>query len=308
MATEFPESSRLHSTRQRLRAILFPRTEQDRERRRILSMLVPFFSLAFVAAFVPLVTMVLTTVSESRFEVSGFTLEAWRSLLTDPLYLEVAWNTLWFAAATTIASVFIAVIVAHSLQKYDLPGKSVLVAIISFPISLPGIVVAFMIIVLLGRQGLLTNAAAFFTGGDPITMATATSIFGLFLGYLFSLIPRSTMVMRATYGEINRKAEEAARALGAGPLETFYYVTLPEIRPGIVAAIILTFRTALAIFGTVLVLKSLVVVTLRIDMELGSAGGFNIQLASAIGVIFFVFSLLFTFVGLKYTSAEVVEI
>ena len=308
MATEFPESSRLRSTRQRVRDTLFPQTERDRERRRILSMLVPFFSLAFVAAFVPLVTMVLTTVSESRFEVTGFTLKAWRALVADPIYLEVAWNTLWFAAVTTVSSVFIAVIVAYSLQKYDLPGKSVLIAIISFPISLPGIVVAFMIIVLLGRQGLLTNAAAFFTGGNPITMATATSIFGLYLGYLFSLIPRSTMVMRATYGEINRKAEEAARALGAGPLETFYYVTLPEIRPGIVAAIILTFRTALAIFGTVLVLKSLVVVTLRIDLELGSAGGFNIQLASAIGVIFFVFSLLFTFVGLKYTSAEVVEI
>ena len=308
MATEFPESSRLRSTRQRLRDTLFPRTEEDRERRRILSMLVPFFSLAFVAAFVPLVTMVLTTVSESRFEISGFTLAAWRALLNEPIYLEVAWNTLWFAAVTTVSSVFIAVVVAHSLQKYDLPGRSILVAIISFPISLPGIVVAFMIIVLLGRQGLLTNAAAFFTGGNPITMATATSIFGLYLGYLFSLIPRSTMVMRATYGEINRKAEEAARALGAGPLETFYYVTLPEIRPGIVAAIILTFRTALAIFGTVLVLKSLVVVTLRIDMELGSAGGFNIQLASAIGVIFFVFSLAFTFVGLKYTSAEVVEL
>jgi len=308
MATEFPESSRPRSTRQRVRETLFPRTEEDRERRRILSMLVPFFSLAFVAAFVPLVTMVLTTVSESRFEVSGFTTEAWRALLNEPIYREVAWNTLWFAAVTTVSSVFIAVVVAHSLQKYDLPGKSILIAIISFPISLPGIVVAFMIIVLLGRQGLLTNAAAFFTGGDPISMATATSIFGLYLGYLFSLVPRSTMVMRATYGEINRKAEEAARALGAGPLETFYYVTLPEIRPGIVAAIILTFRTALAIFGTVLVLKSLVVVTLRIDMELGSAGGFNIQLASAIGVIFFVFSLAFTFIGLKYTSAEVVEI
>jgi putative spermidine/putrescine transport system permease protein len=308
MATESSESSRLRSTRQRVRAVLFPRTERDRERRRILAMLVPFFSLAVVAAFVPLITMTLTTVSESRFEIAGFTLEAWRALATDPLYHEVAWNTLWFAAVTTVSSVFVAVVVAHSLQKYDLPGERLVVAIVSFPISLPGIVVAFMIIVLLGRQGLLTNAAAFFTGGDPISMATATSIFGLYLGYLFSLIPRSTMVMRATYGEINRTAEEAARALGAGPLETFYHVTLPEIRPGIVAAIILTFRTALAIFGTVLVLKSLVVVTLRIDMELGSAGGFNIQLASAIGVIFFLFSLAFTFVGLKYTSAEVVEI
>lgn len=308
MATDLFGPREVRSLRERVKSVAFPTTERDRERRRILAMLVPFFVLAFFAAFLPLVTMVRMSFSADRFEIIGFSLRAWRKLATESIYLEVTWNTLWFATVTTVSSVLIAVVVAHSLQKYSLPFENILVAIVSFPISLPGIVVAFMIIVLLGRSGLLTNAVAFFVGGDPITLATATSVFGLYLGYLFSLIPRSTMVMRATYSEVNRTAEEAARALGAGPLERFYYVTLPEVRPGIVAAFILTFRTALAIFGTVLVLKSLVVVTLRIDQELGSAGGFDIQVASAIGLLYFLFTLLFTFVGLKYTSSEVIEI
>lgn len=291
-----------------MRRLAFPETEQERERRRILLMLFPFFILAFFAAFLPLVTMTRMSFSADKYQIVGFSMRAWDQLASESIYLEVTWNTLWFATLTTISSVIIALVVAHSLQKYSLPYKNLLVAIVSFPISLPGIVVAFMIIILLGRSGVLTNAVAFFTGGNPITMATATGVFGLYLGYLFSLIPRSTMVMRATYAEVNQKAEEAARALGAGPLRTFYYVTLPEVRPGIVAAFILTFRTALAIFGTVLVLKSLVVVTLRLDQELGSAGGFDIQVASAIGLLYFLFTLVFTFVGLKYTSSEVIEI
>lgn len=308
MAAESLARWGIDDARERLLSVLSPETERDRERRRILVTLVPFFVLAFFAAFLPLVTMVRMSVSESRYAVEGFSLDAWRTLAAEPIYRGVAWNTLWFSTVTTLSSVAIAVVVAHALENYDLPGERWLVAVVSFPISLPGIVVAFMVIVLLGRAGLLTNAVAFFTGGDPITMATATSVVGLYVGYLFSLIPRSTMVLRATYAEVNGHAEEAARALGAGPLRTFYHVTLPQIRPGIVAAVILTFRTALAIFGTVLVLKSLVVVTLRIDMELGSAGSFNIQVASAIGLLYFLFALAFTFVGLKFTSAEVVEL
>lgn len=306
MSAELFDTPAFESVQRRVRSVVAPRTERDRERRRIAAMLVPFFVIAFFAAFVPLVTMARMSVSASQYQISGFSLSAWETLVSEPIYREVAWNTLWFATATTLASVAISTVVAHSLQKYDLPGESLIVAIVSFPISLPGIVVAFMVIVLLGNTGLLTNAIAYFSGSSAIDLASARSVFGLFVGYLFSLIPRSTMVLRATYAEVNEKAEEAARSLGAGPLRTFYNVTLPQIRPGIVAAIILTFRTALAIFGTVLVLKSLVVVTLRIDQELGV--GFHIQLASAIGLIYFVFTLLFTFFGLKYTSANVIEL
>ena len=144
------------------------------------------------------------------------------------------------------------------------------------------------------------------TGPSNIDLASAYTVLGLFLGYVYSLIPRATMVLRGTYAELNTDAEEAARALGASPAQTFYHVTLPEIRPGVVAALILTFRTALAIFGTVLILQSLDVATLQIDTELNV--GFNSQVAGAIGVVYFLFILGFTFVALRYVETEVVEI
>ena len=288
-------------------SVVYPETEADRERRRLVVMCLPYFTLATIGAFVPLTIMARMSVSTERFENAGFTLEAWRTLLTEPVYWEVAFNTLWFAAATTVFSVLVGVAISHALAKYDLPFENTLIALISFPIALPGIVVAFMIIVLFGRTGLLTNLVAFFTGQSPIDLAVAVSVFGLFLGYSFSLIPRSTMVLRGAFAEINNDAEEAARALGASPLLTFYHVTLPQVWPGIIAALILTFRTALAIFGTVLVLPALNVATLRINLEIQSLG-FNSQIAAAIGLLYFFFILSFTFGGVKLLDRRALKI
>lgn len=290
-----------------LQRLVSPETEADRERRRIFVMCLPYFVLATFGAFLPLGMLARMSLSENQFQNEGFSLSAWETLATEPVYREIAWNTLWFAGATTIFSVIIAVAISHALAKYTLPFQRWIVAMVSFPIALPGIVVGFMIIILFGRTGLLTNAVAFFTGGNPIDLAMALTIGGLFLGYSFSLIPRATMVLRGTFAEINNDAEEAARALGASPFLTFYHVTLPQVWPGIVAAFVLTFRTALAIFGTVLVLPALNVATLRINLEIQDLG-FNLATASAIGLIYFVFIFAFTLVGVKLIDNESLKI
>ena len=315
--------------------VAFPTTEQGRKRRRIAALAVPFFALALFGAFLPLVKMFRISVSEQfLFEVQGWTLAPYRQLLAsiaafvpvvgtdlsaavaaggeavNPVYGETIWNSLWFGAVTTVSSVAVGVAVAHGLEKYDLPRKGLLVTLVSFPISLPGIVAAFMMIVLFGQTGFLTNFFAVLSGAQPVDLqltgqpsGTALAILGLFFGYLYSMIPRATLLLRGTYAEVNTDAEEAARALGATPLQTFRYVTLPQIRPGIVGALILTFRTALAIFGTVLVLKALSVVTFRFDQLVKV--GFELNIASALAAIFFLFTVLFTFLSLRYTSAEV---
>ena len=305
--------------------IATPVTETDRKRRRIAALTAPFFVLAVFGAFVPLAVMVRMSVSESNFALQGFQLQSYETLFTsmlafvpgvsvggdvNPVYGVVVWNSLWFGALTTAVSVVFGVAIAHGLEKYDLPREGLLVTLISFPISLPGIVAAFMIIVWFSQTGILTNFFSWLTGANPVTIAltgqpsgTLLAIAGLFLGYLYSMIPRATFLLRGSYAEVNTDAEEAARSLGATPLQTFRYVTLPQVRPGIVGALILTFRTALAIFGTVLVLKALSVITFRFDQEIQV--GFNLANASALATVFFVFTLFFTFLGLRFTSAEV---
>ncbi|MFB6126724.1 MAG: ABC transporter permease [Halolamina sp.] len=298
-------SERLRGWVRTARGLLVPKTERQRNRRRVIVLCVPFLLLATVAGAVPLWEMAKLSVSEAEFTTRGFTLEHYLRLVSVDYYRAVAVNTLWFAVATTVGSLLVAVPVAHALEKYDLPGERALLTVISFPNSLPGIVVAFMMIVLFGNSGLATNLAAAFTGRAPATLAVATSVAGLFLGYLYSMVPRSLLLLRGTYAEVNTDAEEAARALGATPWQTFRYVTLPQIRPGLVGASVLAFRTAVAIFGTVLVLKAITppVWTLQISRELSN--GFNIQLASAMATVWFVALFALTFLMLRYTSAEV---
>jgi len=294
-------------TRQRAAAVVAPvfspRSERERELRRIVALCVPFLVLVLFSGFFPLVEMARISVSEAQFTTRGFTLKAYRTLATDPYYLSVAFNSLWFAAATTLASIAVAVPVAHALEKYDLPGKRAFVTVMSFPNSLPGIVAAFMIIVLFGNTGLLTNLFAVLSGQSATTLAIATTVAGLFFAYLYSMIPRAMLLLRGTYAEVNNDAEEAARSLGATPFQTFRYVTLPQIKPGLIGAFILVFRTGLAIFGTILILKSLLVWTLQINREL--ATDFNLARASAMATVWFVFVFVFTMLALKYTSAEV---
>lgn len=284
-----------------------PTTERERERRRIAVLCLPFFALAIVAGFVPLAMLARISLAKDTVWMEGWSLGAWETLVTTPTYRQVAWNTLWFVGLATGVSVALGVAVAHVLEKYDLPAERVVVAAVSFPIALPGIIVAYLIVVLLGRQGLVTNAVAVATGGAPLDLATATAITGLFLGYVYSLLPRATMVLRGTYAEINAQAEEAARTLGASRWQTFYHVTLPEIRPGIVAAVILTFRSGLAIFGTVLILQSHRVVTLQIHEET-SVGSYSPDTAAAIGLVYVAFIVAFTFVGLRFVEDDAVEI
>ncbi|MFB6251031.1 MAG: ABC transporter permease [Halobellus sp.] len=283
--------------------LIAPRSERQRELRRIVALCVPFLLLVTFSGFFPLVEMFRISVSESQFVTEGFTLSSYRRLIADPYYRQVAFNSLWFAIVTTLASISVAVPVAHALEKYDLPGEQVLVTVLSFPNSLPGIVAAFMIIILFGNTGVLTNVLAFLGGRAPSSLAVATSVLGLFFAYLYSMIPRAMLLLRGTYAEVNTDAEEAARSLGATPLQTFRYVTLPQIKPGLIGAFILVFRTALAIFGTILILKSLLVWTLQINREL--ANGFNIAQASAMAAVWFVFVFAFTMLSLRYTSAEV---
>lgn len=293
----------VESIRTTVGSLVSPASERQREIRRVVALCLPFSILLVFSGVFPLTEMFRISFSESRLVTEGFTVEYYQTLVTDPYYRNIAFNTLWFAAATTVTSICVAVPVAHALEKYTLPAKSVILTVLSFPNSLPGIVAAFMIIILFGNTGILSNVIAFLSGQSRIDVAIATSVGGLFFAYIYSMIPRALLLLRGTYAEVNTDAEEAARALGATPLETFRYVTLPQIKPGLIGAFILVFRTGLAIFGTVLILKGLLVWTLQIDREL--AQGFNIAQASAMATVWFVFVLGFTVLALRYTSAEV---
>jgi hypothetical protein len=73
-----------------VRALLSPRTEAERERRRIAVMSLPYFVLAIFGAFLPLGMLARMSLSENQFRNEGFSLDAWETLATEPVYREIA--------------------------------------------------------------------------------------------------------------------------------------------------------------------------------------------------------------------------
>src|ERR687891_142322 len=115
---------------------------------------------------------------------------------------------------TAFVSLVIATIAGLFLQRNRFVGREVLVAMLTFPLAFPGVVVGFMIILLAGRQGLIGDFSNRVLGEK---LVFAYSIYGLFLGYLYFSIPRVILTIMAAVQKLDPSLEEAARALGAGP-------------------------------------------------------------------------------------------
>jgi putative spermidine/putrescine transport system permease protein len=172
---------------------------------------------------------------------------AYAAILLEPRYRATLINTVLLAAATTAATLVIATIAGLFLQRQKFPGRAVLVALLTFPLAFPGVVVGFMIILLAGRQGLIGAVSSSLFGEK---LVFAYSIQGLFLGYLYFSIPRVILTIMAGVEKLDPSLEEAARALGAGPWAVHRDVVLPALKPAFVASGAIAFATAMGAFGT----------------------------------------------------------
>src|ERR1700756_2554334 len=77
------------------------------------------------------------------------------AILAEPRYRATLINTVLLATATTVVTLIVATIAGMFLQRHRFPGRSVLIAMLTFPLAFPGVVVGFMIILLAGRQGVI---------------------------------------------------------------------------------------------------------------------------------------------------------
>src|SRR5437868_10577303 len=77
------------------------------------------------------------------------------AILTEPRYRATLLNTVLLAAATTVVTLIVATIAGMFLQRHRFPGRAVLIAMLTFPLAFPGVVIGFLIILLAGRQGLI---------------------------------------------------------------------------------------------------------------------------------------------------------
>ncbi|WP_230890517.1 ABC transporter permease [Halobacterium sp. KA-4] len=262
-----------------------------RQRLRSLELALPFaLSLPLAALYLLFLGLPIATVVQ--LSLQGET--PWSNyvtVFTESAYRNSILTSLQIAVTVTVITTVLGLIVAYFLAKNEFRGKRIVISIINFPTSLPGILIAWGIIVLVGRQGVFSLLGSAITGARSGAFAFALGYWGLLLGYTYFTLPRVTMTLLSSLENINPELEETAYNLGANRLQTFRYVVLPEIMPGIASGVVLAFSINMVAFGTALLLAAGKVSVLPLQIYSVVLGFGDYNLASAMAIVLTVITL-----------------
>jgi iron(III) transport system permease protein len=171
------------------------------------------------------------------------------------LYTNVIPNTLVFTAGAVALGFVTAFILAWLTERCDLPFRNAIFALILFPLLVPGVVLAIAWIFLLGPNAGWVNTALRgifgLNGEGPINIF---SLPGMIVAQAALLVPFIYLLLTAVFRTMNPALEEAASMAGASPRAVFWRITLPVLRPGILAPLILATLIALEQFEMPLII------------------------------------------------------
>lgn len=207
---------------------------------------------------------------------------AYWTVLTGAQYWTSLFNTVALSLVATLVTLIIALPVGRFLARHrHFTGRRTLMAMLMFPLAFPGVVVGFLIILLAGRQGIISALTKWLTGS---TMVFAYGMAGLFLGYLYFSLPRCIGVLTAAAEQIDRSLLEAACTLGASPWRRFMDIELPALVPAMVGAGAMSFATSMGAFGTAFTLATQIdVLPITIYNEFTNYA--NIPVAAALSIV-----------------------
>jgi iron(III) transport system permease protein len=178
----------------------------------------------------------------------GWTLAFVRQFLARPTEWEALWGSLWISVVSVLLAGAIGIPLAFLFARYDLPGGRILGGLVALPAVLPPLVGVLAFLFLYGETGFvsllvqrvlgLTDPPWRLQGAGAILLVHAYSMYVYF--YLF---------VRAALQSFDGSLLEAAASLGAGRWRTLWLVTLPQLRPALGGAALLTFMTSLASFS-----------------------------------------------------------
>lgn len=240
-------------------------------------MLVPallFFAAFWLLPFAALVMMGAEPDNSTR-------VNAYWTVLTQTKYLTSLGVTVLLSLLVSLFAVGICAIVGCFLARHRFAGRTLLLAVLTFPLAFPGVVVGFLVVMLAGRQGLLAQISLSLFGERWMF---AYSLSGLFVGYLYFSIPRVVMTLVAACEKLDPSLEEAARSLGASQWRVVWDVIVPGISPALFSSGAICFATSMGAFGTAFTLgTSLNVLPLTIYGEFTNYA--NFATAAALSVV-----------------------
>jgi ABC-type spermidine/putrescine transport system permease subunit I len=200
------------------------------------------YMLVFYA--VPLASMLLRSVADPVW-----TLENYRRLSGDAVFLTVFWTTLRTALIVTGGTLLLGYPVALALSRLRRGAAVAVLAVVLLPFWTSVLVRSYAWMVLLGRKGLV-NELLIATGLIDAPLKLLNTPFAVHLAMIHILLPYAILPIASVLRQIDAALPRAAAGLGASPRGVFRQVILPLSMPGVAAGALLVFVLSLGFYIT----------------------------------------------------------
>jgi len=158
------------------------------------------------------------------------------------------WNTLWVSLVVVTIHTIFGTLVAWVFVRHRFPGRNLINGLVDMPFAVSPVVAGYMLLLLFGRNGILAPVV------EASGIQVAFAMPGMVLATLFVTLPFMIRELIPVLEAFDTRQEKAAATLGANGWQTFWRVTFPALRWGMIYGITLTFARALGEFGAVLVI------------------------------------------------------
>ncbi|MEO9458731.1 MAG: ABC transporter permease [Lentilitoribacter sp.] len=215
-----------------------------------------------------------------------WTLNAWEYTLSNTSgVLDSLWVTIWISLAATALSILVGVPAGRALGMYKFKGKELIELMILAPVIVPGIAV------ILGIHSIF------------LFLGLNNTMTGVILVHLIPTLPYMTLVMSGIFANYDPAFEDQARSLGASPLKTFWYVTLPAIMPGIIVGGLFAFLVSWSQYILTLLIGGGRIITLPLLLFNFATSGRN-DITGAIGMIYILPGIIVLLLTAKHLSGR----
>jgi molybdate transport system permease protein len=224
--------------------------------------------------------------------VSGLVPHSWLNGLGIPPWV---WNplsvSLHAAFEATIVVAVLGVALGYLLARGRFPGRGAIETVFSLPMALPPTVVGYYLLTRMGGPGPIRDAEIHLFG-HPLTFTFT----GIVIAQIVESFPYCLRFSRTAISDVDRRFEQAARAMGLSRWRIALLVTLPLARRGIVAGVAMAFGRALGDFGATMIVSGSVPMATTMPIALYNAVFFGsheqalvlafVQLAVAFAILF----------------------
>jgi iron(III) transport system permease protein len=218
--------------------------------------------------------------------------------LSTPGLHHSVWNSFWTASVSTSIVVPLGYIYSYALTRTNIFLKGVFQTVAFIPIFSPSILPAISLIYLFGNQGIFKWMLFDQTIYGPL---------GIVISQIFYCFPLVVIIMSAALSLGDNRLYESASMLGASRTKTFFTVTLPNIKYGLISACLVTFITCISDYGIPKVIGGSFD-TLSIDIVRFVIGQQQFEMAAVVGTLLLVPSILAFFIERQVQKKQVASL